>query len=365
LLTAADLLVSFGVEQLAPNLAVVGDLSSDVSGGTVHRDMTQAVHGTVDLTVSRQLAWGYDRVRPYMLLTSRTAGVTAARFNLGVYLMTTPSAPLAESPISYAVTGFDQLHILQDTIGDSYAVAAGSSVLAAVETALLAAGVAAPILLDSSASGKTLATDMTWPVTSSSSPQWVTIVNDLLATVAYQPVWCDWDGNFRSGPYVDPSARASEWTFPVGHPTLGIVLADRSVTNDVWGAPNWWRFVQSGLSYQPAEGAGQYTVQNVSTGASSQASVGRVVHAPVQFLNATDQASLQAQGDAIVAAAKRSTEVVTVKLSPFPVAWHDDVVTYSDGALGADRKGNCTAWVLPLDWSSSATAMDYTMQTVG
>jgi len=339
---------------------LVANISADVSAGVVHRDNYASVHGTVNLTISRALAWGKDRVRPFMLLSSGSAGVSASRWNLGVYLLTTPDMPLAESPITYSVTGFDQLHILQDFIGDSYSVAAGANVLTAVRTALTAGGITAPVLLDTTAAASVLSTALTFPLTSSESPTWIQVVNGLLAAISYRGIWCDQDGAFRSGPYVNPSAAPVEWTFKVGDLITGIVASERTVAQDLWNAPNWWRFIQNGLTAAPVEGAGQYTVQNASTGLSSQASVGRTVHAPVVFLDAVDQASLVAQGDARVAVDMRTTEVITAKLSPFPAAWHFDVVTYSDAALGSDRKAQCRSWTLPLNGSD----MDYTLESI-
>ena len=365
LLVAPDIAVDFGVELLDASLNLVADISADVAGGTVHRDNLAAVHGTVDLTISRQLAWGRDRVRPFMLLSSATAGVTRCRFNLGVYLLMTPATPLAETPITVAVVGYDQLHLLQDNIGDSYFVAAGSNVLTAVRAALTAAGITAPVLLDSTASASVLASDLAFPLTSSASPTWLQVVNALLATISYRGIWCDQDGNFRSEPYVNPSARPVEWVFKVGDLLTGVVATDRTVVSDVWGTANWWRFVANGLAAAPLElvvgvstNNGQYTVQNTATGLSSQASVGRIVHAPVRFLDAVNDASLQAQGDAIVAADKRTTEVLTLKVSPMPIFWHFDVSVISDSALGSDRKTQTRSWALPLDGSDADVILE-------
>jgi len=360
LLVAPDLDVDFGVELLDASLALVEDISADVSDGTVHRDNLADVHGTVDLTISRELAWGRDRVRPYMLLSSATAGVTGCRFNLGAYLLTTPERPLDQLPVTYSVTGYDQLHLLQDNIGDSYSVAAGTNVLAAITAVLTAAGITAPILLDSTASAKTLATARTWPQTSSDSPPWIRVVNNLLSLIGYRGIWCDQDGAFRSGPYVPATGRPSEWTFAVGDLQVGIVAANRSVAADVWGVPNWWRFIRNDMTAAPVEGAGRYTTSNHAAGAASYVSLGRTVRAPVTYLDATSQADLVTQGNKIKAAAMSVPEVITARLSPLPIAWHWDVSTYSDAALGADRRGLCRSWSLPL----TGEDMDYVLASV-
>ena len=369
LLTGSQLSVDFGADVLDASLNVTADLTPDLQSCTVSRDMTAAVHGSVQMTVTRQLAWGKDRVRPYLLLSSSLLPGVVARFNLGVYLLTTPDTPLAESPVTYQVSGFDQLHILQGYVGDSYHVDAAANVLDAVRSALSSAGVAAPVLLDSSASAAVYpAGGKTWPVTGGASNDptvgaagatWMTVVNDLLAAVGYQSVWCDWDGNFRSGPYVDPSLRSAEWAFTVGDLVAGVVEEDRTVSADVWGVPNKWVFFQNGAS-APVEGTSQYTVNNSSSGLSSQTSLGRTVCAQPKGLDAVDYAALKTQGDKIVADALRVTETITAKLSPFPLAWHMDVATWNDPALGSARTVYGHSWSLPCDGS----AMSYVWQTV-
>jgi hypothetical protein len=359
LLVATDLEVDFGVELLDQDLTLVEDISADCSGWIVKRDNLANVHGTLEnLTISRALAWGYDRVRPFQLLSSPSAGLDGVRWNEGVYLMTTPDTALGETPQSWVVSGFDQLYLLQDCIGDSYSVAAGANVLAAVRAVFVAAGIVSPVLLDSSGSAKTLATAMVWVQDSSNAPTWIKVANELLAAIGYRGLWCDQDGAFRSGPYVQPENRPSEWTFAVGDLKVGMVAEDRKVTNDVWGVPNWMRFVRN-QDTPPTEGAGRYTKTNPSTGPASIASVG-IRRAPPVYLDAVSQADLIVQGDRLFAAATRVTEVITTKVSPFPAAWHSDRVTYTDDALGLPRQAQCRSWSLPSDGSDG----DYVLETV-
>jgi hypothetical protein len=362
LLVAPDLEVDFGVERLSPTLALLEDISADVSGGTVRHDNLANTHGTIEgLTISRALAWGVDRLRPYMLLSSPSVGVSGVRFNQGVFIPTTsPDLTLGETPQSYTVTGFDQLVLLLDNVGDSYSVAAGVNVLVAVRAVLTAAGIVAPVLLDSSGSAKTLATVMTWVQSSSESATWLRICNELLAAIGYRGIWCDQDGAFCSSPYVLPADRPSEWRFDVGSLTVGMVAEARTVTSDVWGQPNRWRFVRNDLTTAPTEGAGRYTTDNTVTGPSSQAALGHIARAPVQYLDATSQADLVVQGNRIKAAAMATNEVVSAKVSPFPIAWHADRVTYADPALGVDREAQCRSWSLPLDGSDG----DYVMESI-
>jgi hypothetical protein len=295
-----------------------------------------------------------------MLLASPSVGLSDIRFNLGVFVMTTPDTALGESPRTYTVSGFDQLYLLQTCIGDSYAVGAGENVLDAVRQVLASADIHAPVLLDTSGSAKTLATAMVWPQTSSDNPTWILVANDLLAAIGYRGLWCDQDGTFRSGPYVLPQNRPVEWVFDVGSLTVGMVADGRTVVNDLWSLPNWMTFVRNGLTTTPVNGSGMYVVSNWSNGPSSVDSVERIVKGPTVYLDAVSQDDLEIQGDRLFAAATRTSEVITAKVSPFPAAGHFDQVTYNDPDLGIPRRAQCRSWSLPLSGEDG----DYILEVI-
>jgi hypothetical protein len=126
--------------------------------------------------------------------------------------------------------------------------------------------------------------------------------------------------------------------------------------------PNWWRFVQNGLSFAPIEGSGQYTVTDTSSPTGSD-TTGMVIRKPV-FLDATDQANLVSQGDLIVAADKNVAETITLETAPLPIAGHADVLLYSNPRLpgGTVRKLVADSWSLPL--AGSPLAMSWAFTTV-
>lgn len=348
LLVAPDLSVDYGCELLSPSLALIEDISTDISGGSVKRDNLANVHGTVDLTISRALAWGRDRVRPYILLSSATAGVTSARFNRGVYCLTSPTRPIGETPTTYSVSGFDLLYLLQSPVGDTYVCTAGTTYLTAVRDVLTASGAGGTVLMDGTLGATVLPADRVWALTDSEPASWLRVINDLLAEISYRGLWVDSDGNFRSEPYRDPSTRASEWLFDVADLSTNIVGEQRTESADLWSAPNQWRFVRKAMAAKPVEGAGIYTVTNQSTGASSVDSVGRVVKAPTAYLDAADQASLVAQGDRVVASDKSNTRVIELTTGPFPIASHFDVAQLIDPDLGGPVKIQARSWQMDL-----------------
>lgn len=359
LLTADNITVASGCELLDASDVFVRDLSDDLVDGTIRRECEANVHGTCELQLSTTLAWGRDRVRPYMTITAPTAsGMVSARFNLGVYLLTSPSRKLSTDAVT-TVSGYDKLHLLQALVGDSYTVAAGALYLDAVRVAIRAAGAGDLVLLDATAAQKTLPAAMSWPLSAQTQSTWLNIVNDLLAAIGYRGVWVDQDGFFRSEPYRPPQERPLEWRFNVDDARTTIVGEERTVTEDVWGVPNFWRFLRRDLEDSPTEGDGQYTVTNDNDGPTSLAALGRRVPR-VEFLDAADQASLQTQGDAIVATDRRVSTVLAINTGPLPIAGHFDVCAYSDGLAPTYARLQATRWTLPL----SGADMDWTFTVV-
>lgn len=344
ILQSDALSVDYGVERLDGNDAVIEDISTDVVGGQVDRSNFANIHGTCKLSISRPLQWGAVRARPYMLLTG--AGLTA-RFNLGVYILTTPDRPVGETPATYAAVGYDKLYLLSQQIGDGHSEPAGSVVLDRVRSMITASGAGGSVLLDSAANGKTLTADKVWTLDANKPPTYLGVINDLLATIGYRGMWVDQDGAFRSEPYITPANRAIEYTFSADDPYLSLVGVSRTESQDLFPVPNWWRFIRRGLTVAPVEGAGQYTVQTADADPTSATSLGYFKRSVV-FFDAVDEASLQTQGDQQVATDRQVTQTLKLTTAPFPLAGHFDIYQYVDAALGTLKVQEST-WSLPLN----------------
>lgn len=346
LLTGPRVTVTPGLDRLDGSNNVVEDLTPHLLSGQVDRNCNADVHGTIDLKLSKLLAWGKDRIQPYMVLDD---GNISARFNLGVFVLTTPEEPRGETPITYDVVGYDLLHFLQAGPGDTYSVASGTTYFAAIQAVLTASGVGATVQLDGTAQATTLVNPMVWMLTINTATSWLRIINDLLGAIDYRGLWVDQDGIFRSSPYTVPSARAIEWQFNTADPYKCIVGENRTLTSDVWGAFNWFKFVRKGMVVQPTEAnGGIYIVNDPSpTGRASQTALGRVKKAPVQYLDAADSASLISQGNRFVAANQAISRIFNISTGPFPIAGHFDVVELTDA--GEVDKCQVTSWSIPLN----------------
>lgn len=346
LLTGDTVTVTPGLDLLNTSNVFVEDISADLVSGEVARNNYADVHGSCSLSIMRELAWGRSRVRPFMVLAD---GAVSARFNLGVFVLTTPDSVRGDDVATFTVGGFDLMHLLQTGPGDTYVAASGVTYFTAIQAALTAAVPGSTLTLDGTRQATTLPSTMVWALTPDQPASWIRIINDLLDAIGYRGLWVDYDGVFRSAPYADPATRTVEWTFNTADVTTDLVGEDRSLASDVWAARNWWRFVRKVSTAQPVEGNGIYTVTNASTGRTSVAALGRTVRAPVQFLDAADHASLVSQGDRIVSGDQATSRVFTITVDPLPVAGHFDVVQFLDA--GESDKCQVSAWTLPMDGS--------------
>lgn len=357
LLTAPNVEFSGGLELLDESNNVVEDISDDLVDGGIDYDNFAVVHGSCRLAITRRLNWGRDRVRPYVVVEG------TFRANQGVYVLTTPSEQRGESPQTWDVVGYNLLHLLQDGPGDTYVATAGTTYLQAVRDVLTAAGLSVPLMMDGTLQATTLPATRVWGLIDGGAT-WLGIIDDLLDEINYQNLYADQDGNLRSGPYMDPALRPSEWTFDTSDEGTNIVHQDRTVTEDVANAVNWWKFVRTNIDYQPAltpEPDGLYVVENVSDGPASQDALGRIVR-KVVFLEAADQAALEAQGDRIVIEDKQVTRTVSLRVDPLPVQGHADVVTLVDG--GVSEKLPVSSWSLSLTGDAGQLTLGGTRKPV-
>lgn len=345
LLTGPSVTFTPGLELLDTSNQVTADITSDLApGGSVSWDNRDAVHASVRLSIQRELTWGRDRLRPF-LTVSNDSGIEA-RFNLGVYVPTTPDTNRGEDPITYDVTGYDLLSLLQSTgPGDTWTVESGTTYFDALADVVTESGIGAALLIDGTRQDTTLPATRVWALTAS-PPSWLRIMTDLLAEIGYVAPWMDWDGAIRSQPYSPLADRSPEWTLDTSDASTNLVARDRTILVETGQLANWWRFIRQNMDTTPVEGDGIYTVENEAVGPTSQMELGRVVRR-FEWLDAADQAALVAQGDKIVADDMAAVTTYRLRIDPLPVMWHSDVFQFIDA--GQSVKVPAASWEISLD----------------
>lgn len=364
LLQSHSLEVDFGAELLSPDLTLREDISADLENGQIQRNSNANIHGTCSLRLTRALRWGVDLVRPYMVLTD---GSVTARWNVGVFCLTTPDRAVGEEPVTYEAQGFDRLMLLQRQIGANYSVAAGVTYRQALLDVFTAAGLSG-VAIDGAAADNTLPAAKSWPLVADRAADpdqtdtpvtYLRVVNDLLRAINFRAVWCDENGIFRCSAYQDPKVRPVEFVFDADS-AVTIVGEDRRVMEDVWGTPNRWVFRQTNRpagAPAPTEGDGIYTTVNQSDGITSIDQRGLTWTSVVDYEAAT-QAKLVDLGNRRVAIDRQLTTRFEVTTGPFPAAAHFDVVTLSDSAGGGTRKVQATGWSYSLDGGDVSWQME-------
>jgi hypothetical protein len=354
---APALTVTAGLEVVDLGLNVLEDVSADLAGGRVERNSYAELHATASLQITRLLDWGAGLVRPYITLA---AGGVSARFNLGVYHLSTPAWNAEESPPTFDVDGYDMLLRLNQSVGDAYAIAAGDAYLTRVQDILTARGYT-QFIIDQASAAVVAPSARTWAFDEQTT--WLSIVNDLLASVGYAGVWSDWNGRLRCEPYVLPAQASVEWTYSddVATTMLG---RKRLVQRDYFAAPNRWVFYRQNQvdGVTPVEGNGRFTYVNQSVGETSVDSRGGLVAAkPPVGLDAADQASLMVQAQAIIAADMDIPTIIEAETALNPLHWHfDRLFVVTDDPLIADMQ--CTSWSIELP--PSTELMRHTWRTV-
>lgn len=359
LLGAPAVRVEVGADLLRPDLTVAedGGLTDHLVGGSIERNMLATVHGKATLRLTRALAWGVDLVRPFMVLDD---GRTRARWNLGVYTLTSPRGALDTDVRE--VTGWDRLYLLDRQVGRDYAVEAGVPYLTAIAQVFTDAGLTG-ILIDSTAAGKVLPARKAWPlVAASDDPDksttpvtWLRVLNDLLGAISYRGVWADQDGRFRCESYADPASRGVEWAFDVDDVRGVPVGLGAALVEDTWSTPNRWVLIAANppQGVVPSEANGLIQVRsNLADGPTSQAPypAGRgLVWPSVTTVDAADAAALGSLADAKVAADRRTTATFEITTGLFPGAGHGDVLSLVHPDAGGLRKVSATKWTQPLD----------------
>lgn len=349
-------IISAGAEIVDLSLNVLEDISGDLAGGSVSRNSYADLHASASLQITRDLDWGADLIRPYYVMSN---GLISARFNLGVYHVNTPDRSLTALPITYDVTGYDMLLRLSKPVGDAYSIAAGDNYLAVVESILLARGYT-QYVIDQSRAATVAPGPRAWVLDDTTT--WLTIVNNLLASIGYQGIWADWDGRLRCEPYIVPQDRDIEWTYSTD-PATTMLSNDRTISRDYFDAPNRWVFYRTNLAdgTAPVEGDGIWTYQNDSIGDTSVEARGGLVITKTLGIDAADQAALMATGQITIAADMDIPEVHNVKSFPNPLHWHFDKITLLDPSGSYVNDAQCTSWDLQLPPSLDDMQQNWTI----
>lgn len=348
LIEADHIHVDAACDLLDADDALILDISDDLVTGSVQLAVDRTLHRTARLEISRELQWGWQRLRPWLLLSSD--GETWHRWPLGVFLISTPERRIDSTPAVWTVDCFDKLDVLVNPHVD-YSLASGELILEAVEDLITGAG-ESNHGLDQAAAATTTPADRVFPMSENMTT--LEICNTLLASLAYEPLWVDRNGVFRSSPQREPADRPTVWSYSTAS-SATTVAQQRSVVADFYKAANQVIGVNTdggALTYIPTEGDGIYTASNLTDGPTSVAGRGGRTIRKVFSEFYANQAALVTAVSLVLAEEKRVDTLVSMSVSPNPVHGMHDIVSLTDPDASIDGRFAVTGWSIPLDGRS-------------
>lgn len=328
---------SFRYEHLTSTGVVLGDLV-DVQSGEVSQNWLADIKRTAKFVLrdTGDVDFLSDRVKPYVRLHLPPYGADDwCEWPQGVFLLSTPARSIdASGRVLREVQGYDQLQVyLDDRVTTRYTVDVGAVVTSAVVTLL--GGVTAAVTVSAS----TLPTAMEWEP---GTPK-LRVINDLLATIAYESLSFDEDGVAIVQPYVAPGSRTEEYVYADDQDGLVIPAVDQEL--DLFSVPNSWVLTVS----EPDRPALVSTLTNNDP--SSPTSTVRRGRTIVDFRteeSAADQAALDVKVARLAAEASQIYEALEFETGLNPLHSGNDVYRVTYSPLAVDAKYAEHSWTMPL-----------------
>lgn len=259
-----------------------------------------------------EVNWLSDQIRPEMIID----GVT---YPLGVYLPAAVTESESGTQIkSYHVEAYDRCWQVKDHYTESTKYfASGTNYITAIESLLADAGIA---LISATATASVLAEGREdWNIGTS----YLTIINELLSEINYNPLWFDSNGTAILEPASVPSADNIKHVIDMSDPEVRLLPGIQKST-DIYSAPNVFICVCSN-----ADKAAPMVAKSENTNPQSPLAIsrrGRRIAKVVQVDNIANQTALQDYADRLRNESLITSETINISTGLLPGFGVDDVV---------------------------------------
>lgn len=330
------------------------EITQYLSGGTIEYDADRRMRITARLTLSADANIDYNNQRVRIaVIISTDDNRWQYTYNMGIYLLNAPTRTLATSA-DVDVECVSTLGVVDTVVGQTFTLASGSNYVTQISNILTTTLGEPAAYVNIPSNAATLPYAMVWELDETTT--YLDIINSLLTAIAYEELYVDRDGVFRSTPRVLPNQLAIIGTYSADSSNT-VVAIDRQVETNYFDAPNRWVFyIANAKAGLPIVGDGLYVVLNQSDGPTSIDARGRTISKVIP-LDAADHASLVSTANAIVAEEKRASETVKIGLSPNPEAWFRPAVSYTDNFLGTTKIYEVARWTFDLNGSDTTYEM--------
>lgn len=175
------------------------------------------------------------------------------------------------------------------------------------------------------------------------------IIDDLLESINYRSLWCDGEGQYRTGPFNDPPDRpiAYEREHPFTYGEGSLMSPDWERDNDIFSVPNRYVAISMGDGQQEAMTA---VASNEDPNSPfSYYARGRWITHVKEGVEASTQADLDALARQGLSALTSVTTTLTVNHLYLPDLRIDDVVRFTNTPSGLDVLALVSETSIPLD----------------
>lgn len=323
-------------ELLDINDGLIGPLDG-VTGGTIRRNSSQQIQtgGTMTWsgTKDKRPDWLDFRVRP--IYRAKVFGGGEIELVMGTFIPAAPGTKWRGQLGTVTVELFDKTQIVDEAkTVTTYARAAGTVVTTAVGDILAMLNQTRVVVVASSA---TLLKPMTWKP----GTKWLDIINDMLKSINYKPLFCDALGVFRVEPFIETSLRGVAYNFSDG--PKAIYAPDFDEDNDYFGLPNRLTLVAQGTG--DAEGLSSVAVLPVTDPLSIERR-GRPIDVTETGVEADSQATLDALAKRRLDELTRRVYEVNFNHAIIPLELND-VAGFKRDPAGIDIKGLVRSMSIP------------------
>ena len=316
----------FRYELLNKREELLGELTT-VSGGDLEFSLFTQIRsgGRVNIVEHEEIDYLSDRIRIFYELWDGSQWLSAP---MGIYLPASPRRKTEGVLVEREVDVYDKTVILvQARVDNSWIVPSGSKITDAVEECVRwAEGDKANISITES--DQTLLHDMIWPP----GTPIIQVINDLLSSIDYFPIWADENGAFRAEPYIRPGDRSPVWEFTEGEESVHLKTIDQNI--DFFNVPNVVILVSSGIGEEE-----EPLISKVyNTDPNSPFSIPRRGRMIVDFREeeAASQEVLDAKVERIMQESLQIIDTIEIQHPWLPIGINDAILV-SNPSLGLNR----------------------------
>lgn len=281
-----------------------------------------------------------DRILPWIRLYLAPYGPQDwVEWPQGFFSLASPiRSASASGQVTREVQGYDLLQQVADVRAtDRYVITAGTPYITALRTLLNAVGLPYPTTYPPTFT--TLPAAREWDL----GTPYLKIVNELLGSLNYESLSFGETGRATVRAYGTPAARGEEYVY--ADDARGLMVPDHQQVMDLFNIPNQWILAVS----TPDRPALRSVYTNTDPGSpTSTVRRGRTITAEPEFVDAADQATLDAMTARRAFEASQVYEAIEFSTALMPMHSGNDVYRIQYGPLAISAKYAEHSWEMEL-----------------